>query len=265
MSKLSTDDLFGGEWTSSPEASHASHTAQPESDWARTTNATSGQRCVESYQRLPRPSSWAKTFAACLIGMEGWSSRRCALTWRLWGTKYGRVSFQLRVSAHPTDVIASGLLLKTPCAADAYTEGLSKKEQRFGNSGTLAQEVQSGFIYQRGMLPTPTMFDYNTPRSPEAWERAKEKHGDALQVPLRQLAANELLPTPKCQEARGNASRNRGKANLTDEIAERYKPTSSSSQLNPRFVAEMMGFPVNWTELPFQSGEPKASKPTETP
>jgi hypothetical protein len=180
------------------------------------------------------------------------------------------VSFQLRVSALPTDVIASGLLLKTPCAADAYTEGLSKKEQRFGNSGTLAQEVQSGFIYQRGllptvkttdshkqrsldengqntshttgtkyglhltqlaearMLPTPCAFDYKTPRSPEAWERAKEKHGDALQDTLRQRAGQ-------------------------------------GSQLNPRFVAEMMGFPVNWTESAFQSGEPNQSKPTETP
>jgi hypothetical protein len=27
------------------------------------------------------------------------------------------------------------------------------------------------------------------------------------------------------------------------------------SQLNPRFVAEMMGFPPNRTELPFQNGE----------
>ena len=26
-------------------------------------------------------------------------------------------------------------------------------------------------------------------------------------------------------------------------------------QMKPRFVAEMMGFPANWTELPFQSGE----------
>ena len=34
--------------------------------------------------------------------------------------------------------------------------------------------------------------------------------------------------------------------------------SSKDSQLNPRFVAEMMGFPPNWTELPFQSGEQKA-------
>lgn len=38
-----------------------------------------------------------------------------------------------------------------------------------------------------------------------------------------------------------------------------------TSQLNPRFVAEMMGFPANWTELPFLNGEQNQSKPTETP
>jgi hypothetical protein len=40
---------------------------------------------------------------------------------------------------------------------------------------------------------------------------------------------------------------------------------SKDSQLNPRFVAEMMGFPPNWTELPFLSGETNQSKPEETP
>jgi hypothetical protein len=79
-----------------------------------------------------------------------------------------------------------------------------------------------------GMLPTPNAMDWNTARSEEAHARAKEQHGSALQDTLRQRAGQ-------------------------------------GSQLNPRFVAEMMGFPVNWTELPFQSGEPSQSKPTETP
>jgi len=38
-----------------------------------------------------------------------------------------------------------------------------------------------------------------------------------------------------------------------------------SSQLSPLFVEEMMGFPKNWTALPFQSGEENQSKHTETP
>ncbi|MDR1383666.1 MAG: DNA cytosine methyltransferase [Planctomycetaceae bacterium] len=36
------------------------------------------------------------------------------------------------------------------------------------------------------------------------------------------------------------------------------------SPLNPLFVAEMMGFPTDWTVLPFQAGGNTQSKPTET-
>jgi hypothetical protein len=34
--------------------------------------------------------------------------------------------------------------------------------------------------------------------------------------------------------------------------------TGKAGLLNPQFVAEMMGFPYNWTELPFLSEEKKA-------
>jgi DNA-cytosine methyltransferase len=46
----------------------------------------------------------------------------------------------------------------------------------------------------------------------------------------------------------------------------RYHPKlGTASQLNPRFVAEMMGFPPNWTELPFLNGGQNQLKDTETP
>jgi DNA (cytosine-5)-methyltransferase 1 len=37
-----------------------------------------------------------------------------------------------------------------------------------------------------------------------------------------------------------------------------FEMTGSGSQLSPLFVEEMMGFPKNWTALPFQSGDEKA-------
>lgn len=74
-----------------------------------------------------------------------------------------------------------------------------------------------------------------------------------------------LLPTPtaSCKNAGTsveNAKMDR-RSSLNHLIA---IEAGKTSQLNPRFVAEMMGFPTDWTELPFQSGEWKASKPTET-
>jgi hypothetical protein len=130
-----------------------------------------------------------------------------------------------------------GLLLKTPCAADAYTEKLSKKEQKFGNSGTLAQEVQTGFIYQRGLLPTPSVADTEgAPKRREQisqgpngnWRRTSDNTGTMFGAKLQDVAP--ILA---------------------------QMPTGTTSQLNPRFVGEMMGFPANWTELPFLSGETK--------
>jgi len=88
-----------------------------------------------------------------------------------------------------------------------------------------------------------------------------------------------MLPTPRARAVGGNCSNNRKKGNLEDKIAEflptpqasegtkitgkenqdsltkrARQTTGKTSQLNPRFVAEMMGFPANWTELPFQNG-----------
>lgn len=75
-----------------------------------------------------------------------------------------------------------------------------------------------------------------------------------------------LLPTPTAIDSGS------GRVNRSLSVGAKARPTlamayrdGKTSRLNPRFVAEMMGFPPNWTELPFRSGEGKASKPTETP
>jgi hypothetical protein len=67
-------------------------------------------------------------------------------------------------------------------------------------------------------------------------------------IGLEQLAMVGMLPTPRVSAAYDSAI-DRGKSNLGEV-------TGAGSQLNPRFVGEMMGFPENWTELPFQNGEP---------
>ena len=68
----------------------------------------------------------------------------------------------------------------------------------------------------------------------------------------------EFLPTPMVSDWRGSKIKRKGNTQLTETLG-------ISSQLNPRFVAEMMGFPPNWTELPFQNGEQNPSRDTETP
>jgi hypothetical protein len=143
-------------------------------------------------------------------------------------------------------------LLPTPTAMmdEAPIEKVdarNKKQMEKGNSPFILGLGQQAM---RGMLPTPVAQDGK----------------DSTLPPSQSLRTSlvGMLCTPTAQASRGNTSDKRGKGNLTDQIAELELTTGKTSQLNPRFVAEMMGFPPNWTELPFLSGETNQSKPTET-
>lgn len=175
-----------------PEGSHASRTARPGSDAEKKMTATSGQKCLDAFGRFPRVGLWGKTFSALLIGMGGWYSKRCALTWKLKGTKSNRMYFQL-VPSKPL---------------------ISDKE-----SGSLPTE----------MLPTPTAQIIKHSHKKEYWDkRIKDGRQEDLSMVI-------------------------------------HGHNGMTSQLNPQFVEEMMGFPENWTASPFQSGEMNQLKHTGTP
>lgn len=152
-SKNSTRQLTLDELIYSQEDSPANPTAWQESEKERRTNATCGRRCCALFENAPRATSWAKTFAALLVGMEGWSSRRCALTWRLVGTPYNRSYFQLQVSALPTEEIASGLLLTPTTREEVMDKDKFKaRMEKYDNGTTVPNLATQAF----GMLPTPT-------------------------------------------------------------------------------------------------------------
>ncbi len=75
-------------------------------------------------------------------------------------------------------------------------------------------------------------------------------------------AVASLLPTPTASsDAKGGCTRTdpkRQNDTLAHSMHGMLGEDGKTSQLNPRFVLEMMGFPPDWTEL-----EP--SKPPETP
>src|SRR5690606_17487416 len=102
--------------TSFQEDSLANHTAQRENEKEKKMTATSGRKCLESFGRFNHVGLWARTFSALLIGMEGWYSTKCRLIWKLKGTKYKRMYFQLVPSTHHIEEIEFGLLLSTPSA-----------------------------------------------------------------------------------------------------------------------------------------------------
>lgn len=178
--------------------SHVSRTAWPENDWEKRTNAIYGRKCLESFEKFPRIGLWAKTFSELLIGTMEWSSMRCRLIWRLRGTKYNRIYFQLVPSTPRTEGIEPGLshtngLLKTPTVFDGKVSS-GKAHPVSGNSGSLAQEIMSEYpptMMKLGLIPTPTVFD-----STGASANMKSSQVKDGSMHSMTLARYVMLPTP---------------------------------------------------------------------
>jgi len=112
----------------------------------------------------------------------------------------------------------------------------------------------------RQMLPTPNARNAKNGHQQKT-HRIQRKQEQGWTIELNDLATLDMLLTPQAQEH----DKITGGENQDSLTKRAWVTTGKTSQLNPRFVAEMMGFPPNWTELPFQSGEKDPSKDTETP
>jgi hypothetical protein len=222
--------------TSLPVDSPANPIHQQVNDLGKRTSDISGRICSEQFKRLTQPTLWAKMFVDLLIGTGEWSSKKCALTWKIVGTKYNRYYCQLVPSVRHTEEIEYGSLLSTPTVQDFKRRGINSKQQGLSNT--------ENWI---GMLPTPTAGESKANKTYD--KRYQGKSG------LTAMAHNGMLPTPRVFAYKDSAT-DRGKSNLGEV-------TGAGSHLNPRFVAEMMGFPPNWTELPFQNGGQNQSKDME--
>ena len=206
------------------------------------------------------------------------------------GTQYGSLESQINY-----DPRFKGLL-KTPSAMDAASERMTSKGES-GTSGTLAQEMMSGYVEKRGfLLPTPTAIEgtkytntYNensqmgqslsamagsgmlpTPTAQDFKRRGPNSKQQGIGEVVR-----KMLPTPRANKVTEMDLNNpkmasREKSNLEEEVAKMIisspKTDGQTFRLSPLFTQEMMGFPLGWTELPFLSGsgEQKPSKPTAT-
>ncbi len=205
--------------TYSQEGFLANHIQAQVSDLGKRTSDTSGRICSESFQKLSQPTSWAKTFVDLLIGMGEWSSKKCALTWKVKGTPYNRYYCQLVPLAHRIDATEFGSLLPTPCAFDSTNARATMKSNQIKEGSMHSMTLPR--MLNMGLLPTPTAQIIKHGHSEKYW--------------------NNRIGKRQMDLSMWNAETN-----------------GKTSQLNPQFVAEMMGFPTNWTELPFLSGETKA-------
>lgn len=201
-----------------------------------------------------------------------------------------RLLFRLAPSARHTGGTGFGLL-PTPTAMMPGDQDMKKLDARrqvvrsrkgYGNGfGVTLNEMA-----KKGLLPTPTnsMVTYQdfiqagyhsskrpeyrlipTPNARDADKYSKKynpksQSGSALPA----LAVNGLLPTPIGSNWKPPCDPGTGSLNLQTRIS---KICGETSQLNPLFVEEMMGFPSMWCALPFLSagGAQDRLKDTETP
>ena len=272
----------------SQEDSHANPSPSLVEERERTITATSGLRCFERYGRYTPLGSLVKT----LLESRRWWSPAKSLRWDAQtifskrityiekkadshSTKSAQTSkpkdipsnrllFQLAVSERPTEGIESALL-PTPNAMDIPHKDMEINERgrRNPKKGKTDHSLGLEDMAVAKLLPTPC--------SIEATKFTKTINPNSqMGQGLTALAVNGLLPTPTAMEikhsnrvkglkekgAKGMYSRKNGAIRpngLTDFLDFNNQVGGKTSQLNPLFVEEMMGFPLMWTALPFLS------------
>lgn len=180
------------------------------------------------------------------------------------------------------------MMLKTPTAMDAEI-GSPKSDPKSGDSGCLAQEIMGGYAV---ILPTPNAAEaekytktYN-PDSQMGRSLTATAVNDLLPTPLavsvrhskrcQELRAagdvpfhsrangetrpngledwlefNGLMHTPIADGLKKRAKG--GQRRMTEKAKSQDSKDGRASQLNPLFVGEMMGYPLEWLISPFLS------------
>ena len=172
----------------------------------------------------------------------------------------GRINKSLSPNAaeRPTLALAARKgLLPTPCSIEAtkYTKTINPNSQ-------MGQGLTS--LAVNGLLPTPTAMEVKHSNRVKGLKEQgakgmySRKNGALRPNGLTDFLDFHYLLTPMAADGmRANMNmqalknHNKEKANLSEQIA--HKVGGGTSQLNPLFVEEMMGFPLMWTALPFLS------------
>lgn len=272
--------IFGDEGdgsTSSREVFHASPFPLPAGERVRRTAVTSGLTCSVPFTRSGPVGLLVRT----LVASSRWYSPARRLTWDVSPLCSERISlytasgrntssrtsavilsvkdipssrclFRLVPSVPRTEGTVYGLL-PTPIASDFKVRGPGSQQKGLPE------------IIREMLLPTPTATEIHHWQRVERWKRQgrtsmhETEDGEKNPNGLTDfLDFHGLLPT---LEHIGRKGKNPRQGGLPDSFAQ----TGRSFQLNPLFVAEMMGFPTSWTVLPFLPGGSSPSRDTGTP
>lgn len=272
--------IFGDEGdgsTSSREVFHASPFPLPAGERVRRTAVTSGLTCSVPFMRSGPVGLLVRT----LVASSRWYSPARRLTWDVSPLCSERISLYTasgrNTSSRPSAVILSVKDIPSSRCLFRLVPSVPRTEGTV--SGLLPTPIASDFkvrgpgsqqkglpeIIREMLLPTPTATEIHHWQRVERWKRQgrtsmhETEDGEKNPNGLTDfLDFHGLLPT---LEHIGRKGKNPRQGGLPDSFAQ----TGRSFQLNPLFVAEMMGFPTSWTVLPFLPGGSSPSRDTGTP
>lgn len=198
-----------------------------------------------------------------------------------------RLLFRLAASVRPTNETGCGSLhdlmkqelLPTPVASDATMGAVIGKEDTFRITSTgmprkVNRNGQDGsvglarLVKLWDLLPTPTATDATRGGETVTGKSKQRANGLIFSATLSDLTVSGLLPTPVASDRNGGSTRTDPARQFSCALQDYVHGVAQqkdqsligrSSQLNPRFTLEMMGFPANWLDYPYhiKSGEPK--------
>lgn len=272
-----------GRLTYSQEGSLVSHFQRQESEGERKMTVTSGRKCFWQYGRYDPLGSLVRT----LLESPAWYNPAVRLRWkvkplclkRLTRKQYSNKStlskpsaeilnvkdipssrflFQLAVSERRTRGTGYGSLLPTVqtqglkvCDKNGKTKFMdvsllpTPTAQDFKRRGPNSKQQGLPEAAYKKMLPTPTARSYKH-GSKITDGRSRRKISQGWTMELNDLAVSGLLPNP--------TRRDDALCNIPVMIGQHCQQNGGkTSQLNPLFVEEMMGYPLMWTTLPFLS------------
>ena len=283
--------IFGDEGdglTSSQEVSHASPFPLPAGERARRTAVTSGLTCSVPFTRSGPVGLLVRT----LVASSRWYSPARRLTWDVSPLCSERISLYTasgrNTSSRPSAVILSVKdipssrclfrLVPSVPRTEGTAYGLLPTPMARDYSPRGPNCLQKGLpeIIREMLLPTPTATEIHHRQRVERWKRQgrvsmhETEDGEKNPNGLTDfLDFHGLLPTPTARDWKGAPTlehfARKGKKPHQGSLPDFFARAGRSFQLNPLFVAEMMGFPVNWTVSPFLPGGSSPSRDTETP
>ena len=116
--------------TSSQEDSHANRSQSQANKKEQVTTDISGQRCFASSRHSNLGSLLARMCQELLTSKTAWSSKLCALTWKVKDTKFNRSIFQLQPSVLRIKEKEYGSLLPTPTTQEIEHPNMKTNEDR---------------------------------------------------------------------------------------------------------------------------------------